>query len=86
VYRGMPFYLWETCGERRRGPDLWDFCEASGHTQLSLSPAAGERGHGGPGDRGEGPGARRAHPAAGVADPALPHVGFILPEPCSVPG
>ena len=26
--RGMPFCMWETCGERRRRLDLWDFCGA----------------------------------------------------------
>jgi hypothetical protein len=34
--RGMPFCLWETRGERRRGPDLWDFCGASGRAAQPL--------------------------------------------------
>ena len=28
MYQGMPFCMWETCGDRRRRLDLWDFCGA----------------------------------------------------------
>jgi hypothetical protein len=34
------FCLWETCGERRRGPDLWDFCGASGRAARPIDDSS----------------------------------------------
>lgn len=57
MHRGMPFCLWDSCGEPRRSPDLWDFCGASGRPAHSLQliehrrtmiAAASGRGGGGP--------------------------------------
>ena len=45
----MPSCLWETCGGRRRGPDLWDFCGVSRSTShraesAGLTPGCGDAG------------------------------------------
>jgi hypothetical protein len=45
VRRGMPFCLWDSCGEPRRSPDLWDFCGASGRPAHSLQLIGHRRTH-----------------------------------------
>jgi len=35
LYRGVPFRLWDFCGDRRRIAELWGFCGARERTQTT---------------------------------------------------